>query len=98
MHLRKTTTREAKSPKEPAPDPCANWLHLRSVSAVVPPGLALDRPLVMALVVEDACWEFGQLALAASRPRWWQFSACRNWRRDRRRLEDKRERLLETAQ
>ena len=79
-----------------SPDPYAGWLHLRSVNAVVPPAVALDQPLIMTLALEDACWEFGRLALAARRPHWWRLRERQTWRGEWRRLEEKRRRLLES--
>lgn len=72
-------------------------LHLRAVDIDVIPAHALDRPLLGALVTEDACWQFAVDAWQARKPWWFHTAARRRWRTDGTALEAKRARLRADA-
>jgi hypothetical protein len=68
-------------------------LHVGAVGVDVIPLLALDRPLVGALVAEDACWQIAVEAWQSRKPLWLHFGARRAWRAERTLLDAKRTRL-----
>lgn len=74
-----------------------NALRLAAVGVDVIPLLAADRPLIAALVAEDACWQIAVEAWLASKPTWFEFAARSRWRAQRAALDAKRTRIREDA-
>lgn len=85
--------------KKAAPRPVSQeeTLHLASTDREIAPFVALDRPLVGQLVVEDACWKFAVDAWTAQRPPRWALGRRRAWQAEGQSLLAKRARLRETA-
>jgi hypothetical protein len=84
----------ARRPRTPSVDR-EGWLLLASSGWYVRLSDVLDQPTTAVLAGEDTCWQFAVADWRDRRPRLWRLSARSAWRFEGRRLDTKRERLVE---
>lgn len=89
-----TTSRSDVPDVRSAPDP---GLRVVSAGCWVSPAIAMDRPLVADLLVEDIAWQLAAGEWRQARPSWWRRGARREWRDAYEPLADKRMRLRAIA-
>jgi hypothetical protein len=75
----------------------AAYLRLASAGTGVQVELATEHPTLMALAVDDLCWQLGVADHAGRRPAFWRRAERAAWRQEQRIWESERERLAATA-
>lgn len=73
------------------------WLLLESSGWYIRLTDILDNPTTAVLASEDSAWKFGLLDWRSRRPRAWHRPAREDWRAERRVLEAKRVRLVQST-